>query len=175
MCGFYSESTIHAIRDCEVPRQLWKSLVKPEKWGGFFGNSFQDWVNYNTRLDVRKDMEGRNWTIVFLVALAHYWFWQNKIANEAQAIIPSNMKGTVLSRVDEVERAKASLRLKKCRHRDIKWSPQPVGWIKFNVDASIESNPKAAIAAGLARDDNGKWLLGFGTDVGWATTLKAEL
>ncbi|GFS39572.1 hypothetical protein Acr_00g0063780 [Actinidia rufa] len=25
-------------------------------------------------------------------------------------------------------------------------------------------------AAGLARDDNGQWLLGFRTDVGWATT-----
>ncbi|GFS39568.1 hypothetical protein Acr_00g0063750 [Actinidia rufa] len=45
-----------------------------------------------------------------------------------------------------------------------------VGWIKFNVDASTSSNPEVATAAGLARDDNGQWLLGFRTDVGWETT-----
>ena len=31
---------------------------------------FQDWVDYNTRVDVGKDMEGQNWTTVFLAALS---------------------------------------------------------------------------------------------------------
>ncbi|GFY80224.1 hypothetical protein Acr_01g0000330 [Actinidia rufa] len=72
-------SVLLRIRDCEVPRQLWKSLVKPEKWSGFFGNSLQDWVDYNTRLDMGKDMEGQSWTTVFLAALAQCGFAEIKL------------------------------------------------------------------------------------------------
>ena len=48
-----------------------------------------------------------------LSSFSSVWFWRNKIANESKAIIPSDMRGTVLSRVDEVERDKETLRMKE--------------------------------------------------------------
>ena len=72
------------------------------------------------------------------------------------------MRGTVLRRVDEVERDKETLRLKDtglevlhgvlCR------------WDGLSLTLMLPT------AVGLARDDNGQWLLGFRIDVGQSTT-----
>ena len=47
-----------------------------------------------------------------------------------------------------------------------------MGWMKFNVDGSAKGKSGIATASGLARDDNGQWLLGFRQSTGWATGLK---
>ncbi|KAF7842214.1 reverse transcriptase [Senna tora] len=65
-CGKYSESTLHAIRDCETVMPLWKTLVKQEYWSKFFSLNEKDWIKYNldnncSKNHVDKHLEFISW------------------------------------------------------------------------------------------------------------------
>ena len=82
------------------------------------------------------------------------WFCRNKIANESKAIIPSDMRGTVLSRVDEVERAKETLGLQDTGLVEVLHGVL-CRWDGLSLTLMLPT------AAGLTRDDNGQWATGI--------------
>ncbi|MBA0625843.1 hypothetical protein Godav_003593 [Gossypium davidsonii] len=46
------------------------------------------------------------------------------------------------------------------------WQPQPVGWVKGNIDGSIPKHTSSAAVGGMIRDHEGNWLFGFGMRIG---------
>ncbi|GKV16390.1 hypothetical protein SLEP1_g27041 [Rubroshorea leprosula] len=57
----------------------------------------------------------------------------------------------------------------------VSWNPPPAGFIKLNTDGSANANPGEAGAGGVFRDELGNWLLGFYRNVGFTSSLSAEL
>lgn len=51
----------------------------------------------------------------------------------------------------------------------------PSGWVKLNTDGSSRGNPGEATGGGLIRDETGKWLVGFGLNIGICSVTAAEL
>ncbi|CAN1797288.1 Putative ribonuclease H protein At1g65750 [Linum perenne] len=43
-CSIAPEETIHVLRDCKFARDLWVSLIPPDKHHSFFAGSLQDWL-----------------------------------------------------------------------------------------------------------------------------------
>ncbi|KAK9036869.1 hypothetical protein V6N11_021793 [Hibiscus sabdariffa] len=55
------------------------------------------------------------------------------------------------------------------------WSRPPLGWICLNVDGTVSPSTGMGSASGLFRDNDGRWLLGFGKLLGVTSPLIAEL
>ncbi|KAK8554363.1 hypothetical protein V6N12_031327 [Hibiscus sabdariffa] len=58
---------------------------------------------------------------------------------------------------------------------EIVWKGPDRGWVKVNVDASVNSTDNQALIGGLIRDDSGGWVLGFYGVVGRCSLLLAEM
>lgn len=57
----------------------------------------------------------------------------------------------------------------------IHWSPPHSSWVKCNTDGSVRGPSNLAACGGVARDSNGKWLFGFGRNLGSSNVIWAEL
>ncbi|KAK8986461.1 hypothetical protein V6N11_010017 [Hibiscus sabdariffa] len=57
----------------------------------------------------------------------------------------------------------------------MKWSLPTAGWVKLNVDASVEPNTSRAGIGGVIRDDRGSWRAGFARFIGRCPVLLAEM
>lgn len=55
------------------------------------------------------------------------------------------------------------------------WSVPNRGWVKINSDGSVRGRELRASAGGLLRDDNGRWIVGYGRNIGSCSISKAEL
>ena len=47
LCHASSESILHALRDCEVVKQVWYQLGVNQGSNSFFSNNLQDWLEVN--------------------------------------------------------------------------------------------------------------------------------
>ncbi|KAK8561674.1 hypothetical protein V6N12_048738 [Hibiscus sabdariffa] len=56
-----------------------------------------------------------------------------------------------------------------------RWSKPPLGWVKANVDASVEIEGGKATVGGVFRDELGYWLGGFTRNIGRCSAFLAEL
>ncbi|KAF7820707.1 reverse transcriptase [Senna tora] len=57
----------------------------------------------------------------------------------------------------------------------VKWVAPTDGWFKLNTDGSCLGNPGSMATAGIIRDHHGNWVSGFSKQLGFGTSLKAEL
>ncbi|KAF7832314.1 putative ribonuclease H protein At1g65750 family [Senna tora] len=55
-----------------------------------------------------------------------------------------------------------------------KWKAPNEGWIKFNVDGSHCPHTDSSSCGGIARDNNGTWILGFAHRIGRSNSFQAE-
>ena len=56
----------------------------------------------------------------------------------------------------------------------IGWEAPGHGWVKINADGSVKDQ-KSAACGGVCRDENGRWVIGFGKYLGVSSVLMAEL
>lgn len=69
-------------------------------------------------------------------------------------------------------------KVQKTRHIiavQVCWNRPPVGWFKLNLDGASLGNPGKVIAGGLIRDHRGEWIKGYLRNVGFASSVFAEL
>ena len=57
----------------------------------------------------------------------------------------------------------------------VSWCFPPSTWFKLNSDGSSLGNPGKAGGGGLIRNDKGEWLKGYARNVGYSTSVAAEL
>lgn len=59
--------------------------------------------------------------------------------------------------------------------QEIGWLETLYGWSKLNTDGAAESNPGAAAAGVIIRDQDGNWIYGFKHNIGVGTSMEAGL
>ncbi|CAN0923503.1 Putative ribonuclease H protein At1g65750, partial [Linum grandiflorum] len=57
----------------------------------------------------------------------------------------------------------------------IGWSPPNQGWVKLNVDGSVNSNSQSAAIGVVLREEHGTWIGGFCCWIASQDTLHSEL
>lgn len=65
ICSWHDESTIHAVRDCSVTKNLWKSMVDVEFQDVFFSLPIQQWVDMNLANPPWARIENKGWDTFF--------------------------------------------------------------------------------------------------------------
>lgn len=79
-CGAPYETTLHAVRDCHLPRQIWENFVPPQFWQEFWAPSCpSEWIQANLRFDPRVRSNGHHWKYIFRQTLHEVWFWRNHV------------------------------------------------------------------------------------------------
>ena len=62
-----------------------------------------------------------------------------------------------------------------CSERWVRWESGSEGWITLNTDGAAKGNPGPAGAGGVLRGDQGEWIAGFSENLGYCSSVKAEL
>lgn len=57
----------------------------------------------------------------------------------------------------------------------VRWNRPSNRWVKLNTDGLALGNPGRASGGGLIRDSDGQWVKGFTRNIGYATSVEAEL
>ncbi|KAH7844680.1 hypothetical protein Vadar_030567 [Vaccinium darrowii] len=61
------------------------------------------------------------------------------------------------------------------KFKEVSWTKPKPSCFKLNTDGASKGNPGASSCGGIIRDSEGKWIYGFHRNMGYATSLKAEL
>lgn len=75
LCGQEVESTLHAVRDCVLPRRIWTLLIPvPSRTITWYSNDPSVWIQSN--LCSNSNFSG-HWRYIFRQALQDIWQWHN--------------------------------------------------------------------------------------------------
>ncbi|KAF7841242.1 putative ribonuclease H protein At1g65750 family [Senna tora] len=164
-CGREVESILHALRDCDVVRSVWKSFVKPGKWQSFFNLPLDVWVERNLFEKWGSD-DSSNWSIIFRGACWWLWKMRNEFIFSDECIMNKNPYLSICLRVKEIELVEASsstLKVGSCRYIEqlVGWVCPKEGWIKCNTDGACSNFGAETACGGVLRDAAGSWLGGF--------------
>ena len=90
ICGIYFETTLHVIRDCEIVKDMWKSIGNSLIKNLFFQQPLKIWLEENL-LDETRKCQGIEWPLVFSTAYCLLWYSRNLFifegCNNAHAFI----------------------------------------------------------------------------------------
>ncbi|GKV53477.1 hypothetical protein SLEP1_g59999 [Rubroshorea leprosula] len=107
-----------------------------------------------------------------LVALV----FSNLLVHEKKNVSLVMARDFILLKINEYKQLHpVSLSAKTVSTVFVGWNPPPPGVVKLNTDGSAVTNPGNAGAGGIFRDDLGNWLLGFYRNIGYTSSLSAEL
>ncbi|GAY52543.1 hypothetical protein CUMW_142650, partial [Citrus unshiu] len=79
-CHANVENSLHAIRDCDYSRGVWRKLVPALRQHNFFSYPLRQWIMTNLRRRVC-DMGSLFWPIMFGIAAWRIWHWRNQKLN----------------------------------------------------------------------------------------------
>ena len=71
--------------------------------------------------------------------------------------------------------ANNALVTKRMIMKSIRWEKPGAGWLTLNTDGLTASNFGPARGAGLVRDENSDWVIGFARRIGNTSSFLAEL
>lgn len=57
----------------------------------------------------------------------------------------------------------------------VDWTHPPTDWFKLNMDGAVKKRPRLAGYGGVLRDHCGRWVAGFGANLGIVSVTEAEL
>ncbi|KAK9984218.1 hypothetical protein SO802_033743 [Lithocarpus litseifolius] len=87
-----------------------------------------------------------------------------------------NVAKEILARAMECNHCACShTATKKLTLRSIRWEKPNAGWMKLNTDGSSIGTLGLAGSGGVIRDEEGKWVIGYGRKIGSANSFLAEL
>lgn len=68
ICIMEDETTLHALRDCQANKEVWKLLINPAHWAKFFSGDINNWFSFNSSRELGK-IKNINWKITFAEAV----------------------------------------------------------------------------------------------------------
>lgn len=66
-CREAEESTLHAIRDCMVNKEVWERILPPDFMSEFFSLDLRDWMLWILRMGSERNMPQRWPEKIFMV------------------------------------------------------------------------------------------------------------
>ncbi|XP_012482934.1 uncharacterized protein LOC105797521 [Gossypium raimondii] len=126
--------------------------LKDEKRAEVFGLNIKDWLLVNLSKPDYFTRSLGDWDVLFSVGCCSLWKRRN-------------------TRIFNPDAASNDTLLDYCY---ISWSPPPLSVWKVNVDGICKPGRFLA-TAGVIRDLNGKWLWGFGRNIGVCNAYEAEV
>ncbi|KAK9037431.1 hypothetical protein V6N11_022342 [Hibiscus sabdariffa] len=146
VCGSAMEDMDHILRHCRPARSLWSRIVQPAFLSDFLNMPFAVWLRINIGQSSDTQWYGPRWEARFAI---FYWLlWKDRCS----VVIGSdfNLKDDLLFRgnrlVEECFQG-ATNRLLVSRHEQAStptWCLPIPGWVKGNVDASVNTNTDQA-------------------------------
>ncbi|XP_048491624.1 uncharacterized protein LOC125492921 [Beta vulgaris subsp. vulgaris] len=157
-CHLPSENSAHVIRDCVFSMEIWKAC-------GFDPLpllSFNDWLRTNLEVDFR--FKGIEWADIFPYLCHEIWKNRNDCSingaspSSADVIIPKAISLSLL-----FIQSKKSIVLPSLAPRNTGSPPSQTTRPTIHVDASFTHLADPMGTGGVARDERGFWIIGFGT------------
>ncbi|KAL4388177.1 hypothetical protein GQ457_09G011880 [Hibiscus cannabinus] len=177
VCGSAMEYMDHILRHCRPARGLWSRVVQPPFLSVFLNMPFDEWLRNNIGQSNDTPWYGPRLEARFAVFC--WLLWKDRCS----VVIGSdvNPKDDLLFRgnrlVNECFQG-ATNRLMVSRHEQAStptWCLPILGWVKGNMDASVNTTTRQAAIGGLIRDVCGDWVVGFTRPIGRCSALVAEL
>uniref|UniRef100_A0A2C9V8R2 RNase H type-1 domain-containing protein n=1 Tax=Manihot esculenta TaxID=3983 RepID=A0A2C9V8R2_MANES len=125
-------------------------------------------------------MDGQQWNIIFPLGIWYLWKRRNKVIFESPEQNPPMSKHFIVQQALENTEAwifasGVDHTISRSSTTFISWSPPTMGWIAINTDGAVKGCPGPAGCAGVFRDSNGDWILGYQSALGTCTAIEAEL
>lgn len=167
-CQWVEESLSHVVRDCTLAKNIWTQLVGHGNWTTFRNGGVKEWL-YSNLCCQNSSFGQENWGLTFGVALWFMWQWRNNFIFNNVAY-PSNGKSIILHYAPDITSARnSSIPGNVCTSKVemlIGWERSMSGYVKLNTDGCSKNSMTMASTGGPLRDVDGKWILGFLTNVG---------
>lgn len=116
---------------------------------------------------------------LFAISLWWIWkYWNEVIFNNSERPLQSKV-AWVMSQIDKVSRTFSRSQTHQNTTAPNSWTkliwtkPQE-GFVKLNIDGSVDYHSNAACCGGAIRDSNGRWKSGFLYNFGVCSPLQAE-
>ncbi|KAK3193441.1 hypothetical protein Dsin_024751 [Dipteronia sinensis] len=174
-CKAGCENINHVFRSCEKSCFVWEDICKGITRSHLFICDWDDWLMQNLKNNrlVFGKVAGY---LLFAVSLWFIWKWRCKEIFDPNFRFPP-YPGLIIKRfLDNWLNANYAdskkVDLNPCY---IAWSPPLEGWVKLNVDGSLNPNSGSIAAGGVIRDHKKNWLCGFAVKRGIGSVVEAEL
>ncbi|XP_043817082.1 uncharacterized protein LOC122724918 [Manihot esculenta] len=166
ICNLGQEDIFHLLRDYRDAHNFWISIDASSFYPHFFTVvDSTEWIFANLKSNYTQ-IDLQQWTIIFPLGIWYLWKRRNKVIFESPAQNPPMSKHFILQQA--LENTEAWKRASGVGHTIsrssttfIFWSPPAMGWIAINTDGAAKGCPGLAGCAGVFRDSNGDWILGY--------------
>lgn len=174
-CDTHPESILYLLRDCECVLELWEQLVEPDVWHLFASLSLDRWLEFNIQ---RSSMGAIPWNWAFLFACMIHMIWidRNHYVFSGKSTFPDLFLPKVLGQVAAMEAhllRPAPSFIEASIEVPVRWNPPSSGTYKLNTDGSHHKG--MAACGGLIRNEQGRFIKGFYSNLGTASSVHAEL
>ncbi|KAF7819384.1 Non-LTR retroelement reverse transcriptase [Senna tora] len=176
-CGDCQEDLLHILRDCASIKNVWLRIVEFKHWPVFFNLNLREWLNFNFSRNLGYgEIE---WNLHFGVTCWMAWKWRNEFIFNGRTSGVGD-PALYIHQYCRFVRSAFSLVGKEGQGSRvavrIAWVPPPDGWIKVNVDGSVDPGSFGSSACGgVLRDRDGNFLCGFSRNVGSCSITLTEL
>ena len=79
LCQRGNETIEHLLRSCEVAQRFWQDLKFPQCLRDSFKLPFGKWLEINCQKEIRSDIMGLPWKILFVMGIWHIWLHRNEV------------------------------------------------------------------------------------------------
>ncbi|KAL4383219.1 hypothetical protein GQ457_15G014810 [Hibiscus cannabinus] len=176
ICSHGVEDMDHVLRHCSMARNLWLRVVPPVLLEDFLNRPFITWLRENMFYQQSNQLLAESWSCRFAIVC---WLLWKEMCNAIFNPNESNREDSLIcgsKLMDECMHAFAIIsRAQPTNVVPPQWSKPPLGWVKANVDASVDLAVGKAAIGGVFRDELGSWLGGFARDTGHCSALLIEL
>ncbi|CAN1809534.1 Putative ribonuclease H protein At1g65750 [Linum perenne] len=172
-CRTCTEDTLHAVRDCQVAREVWSTFVPPELASHFFSDSLQVWL--------QKGLRHVEFGLAFGIIIWVLWKARNEAIFENKLATCDQLRLRVLhwiAGVRETMRADSQVISKGATRRidtHIGWKAGPSDCITINTDGSVLQPHSRAAAGDILRTFLGRPVSTFAANLGRCSIMRAEL
>ena len=174
ICQRALETILHALRDCQKVKEVWRQLGIQRTDQVFWTSNLQDWIKNNSK-DRGSCFQGNPpWNILFLVVVWNIWKSRNMLIFKRKSQNP-NLSNEIMKQVVEFLCYVASPRNPtRVVIRSIRWEKPAMGWKKLNTDGSVFGSFGQVGCGGVVRDEHGNWIVGFTRHIGTTNFFAAE-
>ncbi|KAK9031592.1 hypothetical protein V6N11_055888 [Hibiscus sabdariffa] len=173
LCGAEVEDVDHILRRFPNSLLVWRQLVRADKMLEFMSCDIKSWIKLNLTQPHRFAIDIADWDLMFGGVCWFIWLRRNDLVFNAgheeevrQPVLDRARRWLALA-VAAQGAADALQHLPSQGGRElVSWSPPPHGWVKLNTDAARVDQNGYMSCGGLARDEHGSWMVGFGKFIG---------